>query len=50
LELMIVMSLPIDWNIPEWADESLIRLSIGEGIPPLLVKKIFIELLKELND
>ncbi len=49
LELMLVMSLPIDWNIPEWADESLIRHSIGEGIPPLLVKKIFIELLKELN-
>ncbi|MBB6629982.1 DNA cytosine methyltransferase [Clostridium algidicarnis] len=50
LELIIVMSLPIDWNIPEWADESLIRHSIGEGIPPLLIKKIFNELYKALNE
>lgn len=39
-ELMRVMSLPDDWNIPDWADEHLIRTVIGEGIPPLAVKKI----------
>lgn len=39
-ELMRVMSLPDNWDIPEWADESLVRTVIGEGIPPLAVKKI----------
>jgi DNA (cytosine-5)-methyltransferase 1 len=39
-ELMVVSSLPLDWNIPEWANEQLIRFVIGEGIPPLMVKKI----------
>lgn len=40
-ELLIVSSLPLDWNIPDWAPEILIRHCIGEGIPPLVVKKIF---------
>ena len=39
-ELMRVMSLPDDWNIPEWATESLVRTVIGEGVPPLAVMKI----------
>lgn len=39
-ELMIVSSLPTDWDIPSWASNGLIRHVIGEGIPPLLVKKI----------
>jgi DNA (cytosine-5)-methyltransferase 1 len=39
-ELMINMSIPTDWNIPDWAPESLIRHSIGEGLPPLVVKKL----------
>lgn len=39
-ELMLVTSLPKDWNIPEWASEKLIRSVIGEGIPPMLVKNI----------
>lgn len=39
-ELLIVSSLPTDWNIPDWANEQLIRFVIGEGIPPLMVKKI----------
>lgn len=39
-EIMILMSLPKDWNIPDWASESFVRSVIGEGIPPLLVKKI----------
>lgn len=37
-ELLILSSLPTDWNIPDWANETLIRNVIGEGIPPLLIK------------
>ncbi len=47
-ELLVVSSLPVDWPIPEWAKENLIRHVIGEGIPPLLVKKIMLELIKNL--
>ena len=43
-ELMRVTSLPDNWNIPYWASESLIRTVIGEGVPPLAVKKIVQEL------
>lgn len=45
-ELLIVSSLPKDWNIPPWASDKLIRSVIGEGIPPMLVKNI----VKELTD
>jgi len=45
-ELLIVSSLPLNWPIPEWADDTLIRKVIGEGIPPLMIKKIMKELLK----
>lgn len=45
-ELMIITSLPINWNIPEWASDHFIRQVIGEGIPPLLVRKIMVELVK----
>ena len=38
-ELLIVSSLPTDWDIPEWANDVMIRKVIGEGIPPLLIKK-----------
>lgn len=44
-ELLIVSSLPIDWDIPEWAGETLIRKVIGEGIPPLLVKRALEQIL-----
>lgn len=37
-ELLILSSLPLNWDIPEWADDVLIRKVIGEGIPPLLIK------------
>lgn len=47
-ELLIVTSLPLDWPIPEWANEQMIRKVIGEGIPSLLVKKIMMELLKQI--
>ncbi len=43
-ELMRVMTLPDDWKIPEWATEQLIRQVIGEGIPPLLIKKLVAQL------
>ena len=46
-ELLIVSSLPTDWDIPEWASNGLIRHVIGEGIPPLLVKKIVANIGKE---
>lgn len=39
-ELMLVMSLPGDWNIPAGYSDSFIRSVIGEGIPPLLVKRL----------
>ena len=40
LELMLLSSLPKEWNIPDDTPELLIRRCIGECIPPLLVKKI----------
>ena len=46
LELFIVTSLPRDWNVPDWADDKMIRKVIGEGIPPMLVKNIMINLVK----
>lgn len=39
-EIMLVMSLPEDWNVPDWASENFIRSIIGEGIPPLLMQRI----------
>lgn len=46
-ELLILSSLPTDWNIPEWASEILIRKVIGEGIPPLLIKRAVQALIEE---
>lgn len=39
-ELMLLTSLPKDWNPPEDTPEILIRQVIGESIPPLMLKKI----------
>lgn len=47
-ELIIVTSLPKDWDIPDWADERLIRSVIGEGIPPMLIKNIAVELTQNI--
>lgn len=44
-ELLVVSSLPTDWDIPDWADNQLIRFVIGEGIPPLMVKKIIAQVM-----
>ena len=49
-ELMIVSSLPKDWNIPEWASDHFIRAVIGEGVPPLLSKAIMKELVVIHNE
>jgi DNA (cytosine-5)-methyltransferase 1 len=40
LELLIVASLPLDWDIPEWASDRLIRHVIGESVPPFLMKRV----------
>ena len=37
---MVASSLPNDWDIPDWANDQLIRFVIGEGIPPLMVRRI----------
>jgi DNA (cytosine-5)-methyltransferase 1 len=47
-ELIIISSLPLDWNLPDWSEEKLIRSLIGEGVPPLLVKKILEKVLQYL--
>lgn len=48
-ELLIVFSLPTNWNIPEWANDNLIRRVIGEGIPPKLVQNLVKELIKNIS-
>lgn len=40
-ELMLIMSLPENWPLPDNANEAFVRRIIGEGIPPLFVKKLF---------
>lgn len=40
-ELMLIMSLPDDWPVPANTSEAFLRRIIGEGIPPLFVKKVF---------
>ena len=49
LELLIVSSLPTDWDIPEWASENLIRQIIGESVPPMLSKAI-VSQIENYND
>ena len=49
-ELLIVSSLPTDWPIPSWATDTMIRHVIGEGIPPLLVKSLVEELLRNFKE
>lgn len=47
-ELLIVMSLPLDWPIPDWANETFIRRVFGEGIPSKLVREIMKALTEQL--
>ena len=44
-ELFIVMSIPLDWPVPEWVDDSFLRFVIGEGIPSKMAKDILQNLL-----
>ncbi len=45
-ELMIIMSLPKNWPVPLKTSEAFLRRIIGEGIPPLFVKKVFLKLIE----
>ncbi len=47
-ELLIVSSLPLDWNIPNWANETFIRKVIGEGIPSKMITSIIEDLINKL--
>lgn len=40
-ELMKIMSIPDEWPVPNDTSEAFLRRIIGEGIPPLFVKKVF---------
>lgn len=44
LELLIVSSLPKEWDIPAWASENLVRQIIGESVPPKLSQSIICEI------
>ena len=48
-ELFIIFSLPKDWNVPDWADDRMIRQVIGEGIPPMLVRNLVEELMYNIK-
>ena len=39
-ELFIVESLPVEWDIPDWATDTFIRQIIGEAVPPMLAYNI----------
>ena len=47
-ELMKIMSLPDNWPIPRTTPAAFLRSIIGEGIPPLFVKKVFENLMRQL--
>lgn len=36
-ELMILTGLPDDWNIPDWASDTLVRHILGEAVMPKLI-------------
>ena len=40
-EIMIIMSIPESWPLPDDISEAFVRRIIGEGIPPLFVKRVF---------
>lgn len=47
-EILIVSSLPLNWNIPDWANETFIRRVIGEGIPSKMITSIIEVLINKL--
>ena len=44
-ELFIVMSIPLDWPVPDWVDDPFLRFVIGEGIPSKVARDILQNLL-----
>ncbi len=49
-ELMLVMSIPKRWPIPNWVDDSFLRSVVGEGIPSKMAFDIMKELTTHLSD
>jgi len=49
-EIMRIMSLPDDWPLPDDVNEAFVRSVIGEGIPPLFVKKVFDEIMSKTHE
>ena len=48
-EIMKLMSIPEAWPVPSNTSEAFLRRIIGEGIPPLFVKKVFENLILEFS-
>ena len=48
-ELIRLMSLPDNWNIPENASTNVIREILGEGVPPKLIESALVSLEQLLN-
>lgn len=49
-ELMLLFSLPNNWDIPEWASSNVIREIIGEGVPPRLLEAALTSLEEQVDD
>lgn len=43
-ELLLLSGIPLDWKIPVWAKERLVRHVIGEMVAPKLIKEIVAQL------
>lgn len=48
-ELFIVMSIPLDWPVPDWVEDPFLRFVIGEGIPSKVARDILQNLIVHLN-
>ena len=44
-ELMRLMTIPDNWTVPDNIDRRMLRRVIGEGVPSLLIKKIYSQLI-----
>lgn len=50
-ELLLLSGIPLDWKIPSWANERMVRRVIGEMVAPKLLKEIVAQLkLNELSN
>ena len=43
-ELLLLSGIPLDWKIPSWANERMVRRVIGEMVAPKLLKEIVAQL------